>query len=223
MHSGTEGETSRKIAIVSGKGGVGKSVLTYVMDFIRYLDDLTRYRFFTGLLKRPLVGLHGELLTVKGKVLKEIGFGTPSLTEDFRFASELVRRRYKTWQSATKVSIKSPNSLGDLFKQRGRWFKGILKDLKYCPPLMKATVGLSMSLWILGVFGSWMFSPLWLFWKPFHFAIPGATAYWAAYSYGVWRSRKPYLLLAIPIFGVLESIAFLKCWRQKGFEVVDKN
>lgn len=44
----------------------GKSTLTYIMDFIRYFDDLMAFRFFTGLLKRPLIGLHGEFLTVRG-------------------------------------------------------------------------------------------------------------------------------------------------------------
>jgi cellulose synthase/poly-beta-1,6-N-acetylglucosamine synthase-like glycosyltransferase len=129
----------------------GRRKLTYIMDFIRYFDDLMVFRFFTGFLKRPLIGLHGEFLTVKGGVLKEIGFGNHSLTEDFRFAAELVRRGYKTWQSASKVSIKPPNSLDDLLKQRGRWFKGISKDWRYCPPLMKATVGSRLLIWVLGI------------------------------------------------------------------------
>ena len=124
----------------------GKSTFTYIMDSIRYFDDLMIFRFFTGLLKRPLIGLHGELLTVKGEVLKEIGYSNPSLVEDFRFASELVKRNYKTWQSASRVSIKSPNSLADLLKQRGRWFKGLLRDWRHCPFLMKGMVGSRLSI-----------------------------------------------------------------------------
>ena len=36
------------------------------MDFIRKYDDVTVFRFFTGLLGIPYIGMHGEMLTVKG-------------------------------------------------------------------------------------------------------------------------------------------------------------
>ncbi|MEM3725116.1 MAG: glycosyltransferase family 2 protein [Nitrososphaerota archaeon] len=201
----------------------GKSKLVYVMDSIRYFDDLTSFRFFTGLLKRPLIGFHGELLAVKGKVLKEIGFNRRSLAEDFYFASELVRRGYKTWQSTTKVSIKSPNSIGDFLRQRGRWFKGIAEDLKDSPALMKAIVGLRLIVWILGIFGSWAMSLLWLLWDPFYLAIPGGIYYWITYLYGVINSRKFYYFFLIPIFGILESVSFLFGIKQKNFVVIDKS
>ena len=203
----------------------GKSSFTYAMDSIRYFEDLMIFRFFLGFLKSSIIGLHGELLTVKGKVLEEIGYSNPSITEDFRFAVELFRRGYKTWQSASKVSIKSPNSLGDLFKQRGRWFKGILKDLRYCPSLMKGMMGLRVLLWAIGVLGSWALSPLWfMFWGPFYFAIPGALYYWTIYSYGVIKSRKFYYFFLIPLFGVLEMSSHpTGLRRQRGFVVIDKN
>lgn len=201
----------------------GRSTLTYIMDFIRYFDDLMAFRFFTGFLGRPLVGLHGELLTTKGGVLKEIGYNNHSLAEDFRFASELVRRGYKTWQSDSRVSIKSPNSLGDFNKQRGRWFKGVFKDWRYCPPLMKAVVGLRLLTWVLGIFGSWALSPLWLLWESFYFAIPGGLYYWVIYLYGVWKSKKPYYFFLISLFGILEVASAYAGLRQKEFVVIDKN
>lgn len=202
----------------------GRSTLTYIMDSTRYFDDLMVFRFFTGLLKRPLIGLHGELLTISGRVLKEIGYGNRSLTEDFRFASGLVRRGYKTWQSKSRVSIKSPNSLGDLIKQRGRWFKGISKDWQYCPFLMKGIVGSRWLSWVLGISGSWALSPLWfLFWGSFYFAIPGGIYYWTTYLYGVWRSRKPYYFLLIPLFGIFEAASVYVGLRQREFVVIDKN
>ena len=201
----------------------GKSTLTYIMDFVRYFDDLTNYRFFVGLLARPLVGLHGELLTVKGAVLKEIGYDSPVLAEDFRLASELARRGYKTWQTATRVSIKSPNSLGDLLKQRGRWFKAVLMDWGNCPFLMKGIVGLRLLLWGLGIFGSWALSPLWLFWGFFYLAVPGAIYYWTVCLYGVAKSRKPYYFFLIPLFGIFEASSVYVGLRQRGFVVIDKN
>lgn len=201
----------------------GRSRLVYAMDFIRFFDDLFCYRFFTGLLGRPLVGLHGELLTVKGSVLKEVGFNHRSVTEDFRFAAELVRRGYRVWQSATKVSIKSPNSVKDLMKQRGRWFKGIARDWLHAPTPMKVAVGVRLLLWVLGVFGSWALSPLWLFWRSFYFALPGGIYYWLMYIYGVLKAWRPRYLPLIPAFGVIESLSLFAGLRQKGFTVIDKN
>lgn len=202
----------------------GRSTLTYIMDFIRYFDDLMVFRFFTGLLKRPLIGLHGEFLTVKGEILKEIGYSNRSLTEDFRFASELVRKGYKTWQSESRVSIKSPNSLNDLIKQRGRWFKGISMDWKYCPFLMKGVIGLRLLIWVFGIFGSWALSPLWfLFWGSFCLAIPGGLYYWTIYFYGVGKSRNLYFLFLIPFFGIFEAASIYAGLKQKEFVVIDKN
>ncbi len=200
----------------------GKSNLTYVMDSIRLFDDVTVYRFFTGLLGKPLIGLHGELLCVKGEVLKEIGYDHPTITEDFRFSGELVKRNYKTWQSKTKVSLKSPNSLYDLMRQRGRWFKGIFLELKNVSIPMKVLVGTRVSFWALGIFGSWAFAFLWPLWGPMWPALPGGIAYWLLYCYGAFKSSKWWLIIVIPLIGVVESLSWIFCFRQKGFVVIDK-
>lgn len=200
----------------------GKSDLTYVMDSIRLFDDLTVYRFFTGLLGRPLVGLHGELLCAKGEILKEIGYNFNTITEDFCFSTELVKRGYKTWQSKTRVSLKSPNNFPDLLRQRGRWFKGIVLDLKKATFPMKIIVGTRVSFWALGLFGSWAFAFFWPLWGPLWPAIPGGIAYWLLYSYGVLKSRKWWFLLFIPLIGILESLSWVFCFKQKGFVVIDK-
>jgi egghead protein (zeste-white 4 protein) len=200
----------------------GKSSLTYVMDSIRLFDDLTVYRFFTGLLGKPFVGLHGELLCVKGKTLREIGYSHKTITEDFRFTCGIVKSGYKTWQSKTRVSLKSPNCLRDLMRQRGRWFKGIAMDLKAAPNLMKLVIGTRISFWVLGFFGSWAFAFLWPIWGPFWPAIPGGIAYWLLYSYGVLKSSKWLFLLAIPLIGIMETLSWVFSFKQKGFVVIDK-
>ena len=200
----------------------GKSSLASVMDSIRLFDDLTVYRFFTGRLGKSLVGLHGELLCAKGEVLKEIGYSRRTITEDFRFSCELVKRGYKTWQSKTRVSLKSPNSLQDLMRQRGRWFKGIVLDLKDATFPMKILVGTRVSFWIMGVFGSWAFAFLWPLWGPLWPALPGGIAYWVLYVYGVSKASKWPFLLLIPVIGILESLSWVYCFRQKGFFVIDK-
>lgn len=202
----------------------GRSKIAYVMDWIRYVDDLTLYRFFTGLVSRPLLGLHGELLIVKGRVLKEVGFAFKSITEDFRFATELIKRGYKTWQSGTRVSIKSPNSLRDLVKQRGRWFKGMLSDIKYSPLPMKLIVGFRSLIWSFNFASTLLIVPLLAYVGLIWMLIPGSLYYLGSYAYGVYRSRKPYMLLLIPFFGFIEaSSRVYGLISVNDFIVIDKN
>jgi egghead protein (zeste-white 4 protein) len=205
----------------------GRSKVAHIMDYIRRFDDVTIFRFFTGICKIPLLGLHGEMLTVKGSTLKEIGYHRRTLTEDFRFAAESIKRkRMKTWQSATKVSIKSANNIHDLLRQRGRWFKGIAMDLAFCTPAMKTIVGLRMSIWILGIIGSWAVSPLWIFfWQDaaFYFIIGGICP-WIVLSVEIIRNKQPlYYIACIPLFGILESISPWFGLKHKEFVVIDKN
>ncbi len=201
----------------------GRSKLTYVMDFIRYFDDLLLFRFFTGLLGKPLVGLHGELLLVRGNILQEIGFRHRSLTEDFRFSAEIVRRGYRTWQSATRVSILSPHSIMDLMYQRARWYKGIWMDLPYAPPLMQFIVGIRMLMWTFGVIGSWAFAPLWPLWGSYYLALLGGALYWYVYLYGIYKARAPLYFFLIPILGVIETSTWIFSLRIKDFVVIDKS
>ena len=201
---------------------MGRSGFAFIMDFIRWFDDITLFRLFTGLLKTPIMGLHGELLTVRGSVLKEVGYNHRTITEDFLFATQLVRRKHKTWQSSTVVSIRSPNSLGDLMKQRGRWFKGVSHDWVFCPTKMKFVVMLRLTIWVLGIFGSWLFVPFWLFTSCWY-AIPGGIAYWGIYIWGTIKLGKLQYLLMIPIYGIVESASWMVGLRDKKFFVIDKN
>ncbi|MGB9827173.1 MAG: glycosyltransferase family 2 protein [Thermosphaera sp.] len=202
----------------------GRSKIAYVMDWIRYVDDLTLYRFFTGLVSRPLLGLHGELLIVKGRVLREVGFTFKSITEDFRFATELIKKGYKTWQSGTRVSIKSPNSLRDLVKQRGRWFKGMLSDIKYSPVPMKLIVGFRSVIWSFNFVSTLLIGPLLAYMGLIWVLIPGSLYYLTSYTYGVYRSGKPYMLLLVPFFGFIEaSSRVYGLINVNDFVVIDKN
>jgi beta-1,4-mannosyltransferase len=205
----------------------GRSKVAHIMDYIRRFDDVTIFRFFTGICKIPLLGLHGEMLTVKGSTLKEIGYHRRTLTEDFRFAAESIKQgKMKSWQSSTKISIKSANNIHDLLRQRGRWFKGIAMDLVFCTPAMKAIVGLRMSIWTLGIIGSWALSPLWIFfWRdPTFYFIIGGICPWIAFSVEIIRNKQPlYYIACVPLFGILESLSPWFGLKHKKFVVIDKS
>lgn len=200
----------------------GRSTMTYVMDWIRVFDCNTLYKFFTGLLRTPVLGLYGELLTVRWSTLKEIGYNNRTITEDFRFSSEIVKRHYKTWQSSTKVSIKSANSVRDLMKQRGRWFKGITTDVNFCPLRMRLFVSLRLVMWTLGIFGSWLFIAFW-FNAHFIYALPAGLCYWGVYVYGSYKAGAIRYILLIPLFGIVECLSVFVGLRQKRFVVINKN
>ncbi|MEM4482269.1 MAG: glycosyltransferase family 2 protein [Desulfurococcaceae archaeon] len=202
----------------------GRSTIAYVMDWIRYMDDLLLYRFFTGSLKRPLLGLHGDLIIVKGDVLKEIGFHRRTLTEDFEFAAELVRRGYKTWQSATRVSIKSPSSIKDLVLQRGRWFKGIVEGIRRCPLKMKLTVILRSFTFGIGFLLLMILAPIVSYIGLVWFVIPGGIYYMSTYTYGIYKARKLYLILLLPLFGLIEATSRVYgLLNVNEYVVIDKN
>jgi beta-1,4-mannosyltransferase len=206
---------------------MGNSRFIWIMDFIRKYDDVTVFRFFTGLLGIPYIGMHGEMLTVKGSVLREIKYDFYSITEDFRFTAELIKRKMKVWQSKTNICIKSANNINDILCQRGRWFKGISLDLKYCPPLMRMIVTSRIVLWIIGIFGTWALSPLWLYWgihwQSEIFIVSGIYP-WIIFIHAIIKNKEPlYCILFIPLFGILESISYWFGINNKGFYVIDKN
>ena len=130
----------------------GRSLLAWLADAIRYHGEVTRNRFVLNRLGKPLFGLHGELLIVKGWVLKEIGFATDSIAEDTWFAARLIERGIRVAQSSSRVSILSPNSVVDLWRQRARWNLGVLRDILrgYYPAPLVLGRGLELSLWATG-------------------------------------------------------------------------
>ncbi|MEM0025665.1 MAG: glycosyltransferase family 2 protein [Zestosphaera sp.] len=203
----------------------GNSTLAYVIDWIRYFNDLTLYRFFTGFLGKPLLGLHGELLGIKGHVLKELNFNSSSLAEDFSLAIELVKRDYRTWQSGTIVSIKSPNSLNDLQKQRARWFKGVLKDLKHAPNLMRAIVAVKSFLWValISVVIAVLVTSSYYNLFVVFLIILNSLYHWSAYMYGAYKSGKLRYFLIAPIAWVIEVTSIFRAPTIKDFYVINKN
>jgi cellulose synthase/poly-beta-1,6-N-acetylglucosamine synthase-like glycosyltransferase len=193
----------------------GRSMATFVMDHLRTLDDLTVFRTFTGLLGKPAVGFHGELLTVKGDVLVDIGFDRESIVEDYAFAARLIEQGIPVWQTASRVSILSPHTMEALFKQRRRWYLGLWREQFRNPPIAVVAMGLRMLAWTFALLGGVAFLPVWVF-SSTGISVPvtlhgvallGAVIYWVGYLYGVSRtgSAWPKHLLLVPVYSVLEA------------------
>lgn len=211
----------------------GRSLVTFMADHIRLLDDVTIYRLFTGFIGRPYLGFHGELLCVRGDVLADIGFDRGTIVEDFAFAMELVERDVPVWQSRTRISVLSPHDLTSFFQQRSRWFVGVAKYLPRVPPLTRLVVGSRVLLWSVSLTSSWLLLPLWLtdgfaipFWALLLVAF-GSLFYAAAIGYGAVRIggvRGVGMFLLFPLYATLEHLSplYAIAKRQTDFVVIEK-
>lgn len=205
----------------------GKSDLAYVMDSIRRFDELTFYRFFTGRVGVPLLGMHGECLLLRGDILQKVIAAEASIAEDCDIAEALVRQGFRTWQSATRVLVLSPNSLSDLTKQRTRWFQGLSRSFAHCPFSMRAVAAFRVAVGALWVVGALMF-PLSFFQSGEALAflvVPGLYA-WSMYVCGISKLRRCgswWMLALVPFFGVLETIMPMLSRKQEGFVIIDKS
>lgn len=212
----------------------GNSPMTFVMDHIRLLDDLTVFRTFTGLFKRPYIGFHGELLTARGDVLLDVGFDRESIVEDYAFAAELIKAGIPTWQSATRVSILSPHTVTDLLKQRSRWFIGTWNLLWQTSPITKLLTGTRLLSWTVAVLagpiafvtsqlGAGLGLPLVARVAPFIIGLVygGTYAYGAMQLAGVTRLR---MLVSIPLCIIAESVApiYAVTIADRDFTVINK-
>lgn len=206
---------------------LGKSKISFIADELRYFEDITIMRFCTGLLKSPINGFHGEILMANGKILKSVGFDRKTVTEDFSFGIELVKRKIKVWQSETTVSVQSPHSILDFIKQRNRWYRGISTDIKTAPLHMKLFFGVRVIDWKLSLIGSWVTFPIWfLFQIPLYISLYcsiGLIYYYIAYISGIMRLKEKHLLFAIPMFGVMETYSpHFRVKNKMDFNVIEK-
>lgn len=129
----------------------GRSLIAWIADSSRYFHAITRARAALEGLRKPLYGLNGELLIVRGWVLREVGLATDSIVEDSHFAAKLIARGIPAGQVPSRVSILSPNSIVDLWRQRARWNLGVLADIvrmRY-PPLLALYRGADALAWLL--------------------------------------------------------------------------
>ncbi|GAB6148278.1 hypothetical protein JCM10135_08200 [Stetteria hydrogenophila] len=148
LHELDEGEALVYSGVLAPRRG--RSLLAWLADATRFYGDVTRSRFALRRLGKPIFGLHGDFLVVHGSVLKAIGFNTDSLAEDTWFAARLIERGVRVAQSSSLVSILSPGSVVDLWRQRGRWNVGVLRDIvkgRY-PATLAFFKGLEALLWL---------------------------------------------------------------------------
>jgi hypothetical protein len=100
------------------------STIAKFADSMRPTDDLTRFYFFTSLLRTPLVGLHGENLLVRSDVEADIGWDNSDkpISDDSCFGLRFSQKyRGKSSFLPAFTYGASPSNVRDMLKQRKRW------------------------------------------------------------------------------------------------------
>ena len=141
----------------------GRALIPHLCDNLRYADD----RFSLGLvlnhLGKPVFGMHGEGMLVRGDILKQYWKDITSIAEDAEFGIS-AGEGTKFFRSRTEISILSPHSIGDFWKQRRRWYLGLVSILPKFPLLPRVLVGIRMLAWSLGFLSvlGWILVPYFL-------------------------------------------------------------
>ncbi len=238
--------------ILTFPNNLSENFLTTLCDSVRTGNDLGCFRFFTGTLKSPLIGLHGEHLLIREDIENEIGwdFGE-NLVEDATFAIEFAKRYPgKSCFLNGIVRCASPSSIKDLIKQRARWFKGMRQILGRIPWKSRVPILLRLVPWGVGIFGNIIFVyslSVLLFSLNYHFFYPGVISYpfvilsSLCYSFVVYlyltgllvnlreekniKKRFCYIIslpVLIPFLGLFEALGALYSLKIKEFIVVKK-
>ena len=201
------------------------SIIPKFADSMRPTDDLTRFYFFTALMKTPLVGLHGENLLVRSDVEAEIGWdnGNRPISDDSCFGlafSERYPGRSSFLPAFTYGA--SPCSISDMLRQRRRWLVDLTHlgidgplPLKYRLIFIYSVLFWSSMVTQNIIFGLIVFQSLHLI--TFELITPPMGVMWAfTYSFWIWfywnglhinhqvtEKKKPFwkkALIMIPLF-----------------------
>jgi sterol desaturase/sphingolipid hydroxylase (fatty acid hydroxylase superfamily) len=146
----------------------------------------------------------------------------------------VVEKGVKTWQTDSRISILSPHTLHDLFRQRRRWYLGLLREQRRNPWPAKVLMSLRLVTWTLALISGVAFFPAWVLIGGVEpplaanaLVAVGTVLYTGGYFQGArnidaWYWPAHFALF--PIYAVVEAFtgpyALLRSKRQ--FEVIEK-
>ena len=187
--------------------------------------------------------IHGSNLLLRSDIEEKVGWDNGfTIAEDTLFAIKArleIGEKSFGWHGGV-LEESSPFTLGDLVKQRKRWFYGFLQNLKYFPARIRLSQIAWVIIWLSG-FPSGIVSVV-AFFVPQYIPPPISTMFFygtilwlMTYQIGALMNSK-YLpplkrlffhllmLILTPIIGIMEcSIPFIALLsRPKSFEVVRK-
>lgn len=146
-------------------------------EVVRISEDFGRFQLPVRLFRRPLLGwMHGSWILINGEVENRVTWETACVAEDFLFAYNAVDLGYKSGWLHAIVREQPPETIGDFFRQRRRWYTGILSIDSYIVRLilvafLSGEVGFFL-MPLYTVMGGSVLVPRWLFlWLLWNFAV----------------------------------------------------
>jgi cellulose synthase/poly-beta-1,6-N-acetylglucosamine synthase-like glycosyltransferase len=111
--------------------GYWSNRLIAVADSVRTGDDLGRFFAQFAWIHRPIFGVHGSFLLIRGDIENEITWDLDGyLLEDYAFSIQYMKGGYTCGHIDGYAREQSPMTLVDFLKQRRRWVVGI-RSLSY--------------------------------------------------------------------------------------------
>ncbi|KAL4955421.1 glycosyltransferase like family 2-domain-containing protein [Aspergillus filifer] len=96
-------------------------------EAMRITEDFGRFQLPVQLTQKPQLGwMHGSWILINGEVENKVTWDTACVAEDFWFAYSAKAMGYKFGWLHAIVREQPPCTVSDFFKQRRRWYTGIL-------------------------------------------------------------------------------------------------
>ncbi|KAL4878172.1 glycosyl transferase family group 2-domain-containing protein [Aspergillus karnatakaensis] len=144
------------------------NALLSTAEALRIAEDFGRFQLPVRLFNRPQLGwMHGSWILINGEVENKVTWDTACVAEDFWFAYQAAALGYKFGWLHAIVREQPPCTISDFFKQRRRWYTGILSIesviVKFM--LVSSLVGVACFFFypIFGMFGYRVKLPPWYF------------------------------------------------------------
>lgn len=209
-------------------------------EVVRMSEDFGRFQLPVRLFRRPLLGwMHGSWILINGEVENRVTWETACVAEDFWFAYNAVTLGYKSGWLHAIVREQPPESMGDFFRQRRRWYTGILSIDSYIVRLvLVASVCGELGFFLVPMYilmGGSVLVPhrvfLWLLWN---IVVDTHVLMVASMIQDVTTPGVPWVtvvgnavksVILAPFVHVLQAASLLSCLLNpaQGFEVITKS
>lgn len=208
-------------------------------EVVRMSEDFGRFQLPVRLCRRPLLGwMHGSWILINGEVENRVTWETACVAEDFWFAYDAVALGYKFGWLHAIVREQPPETVRDFFRQRRRWYTGILSINSSIVRLaLVASVGGEAGFLLVPLYtlmGGRVLVPRWMFfWLMWNLVTDVHVLMVASITQDVTTADVPWLtvvenavksVLLAPFVHLLQAGALISCILKpaKGFEVITK-
>ncbi|KAL5358918.1 glycosyltransferase family 2 protein [Aspergillus floccosus] len=216
-----------------------KNSVLSAAEVARVAEDFGRFQLPVRWCSRPLFGfMHGSWTLTNGEVENTVTWDTDCLAEDFWFALKAVSHGYKFGWLHAVVYEQPPGSFRDFFRQRRRWYTGIIsiRNTVIRASLVISIIGpvlFSFSVW-LRIFGYAMVIPQWhYYWSVWNDAAYAHSLFMSSVIQDMttpglsWPAVLQNAIEAVvlsPVVNALQAAAMLSSLAvpSKGFDIINK-